>query len=265
MTQRDPDIIKAVNDCQALTVPQLITLFWNSPNPAYTTLRRLIKLGLLEKEPMTIVGKPPASSSHVYTITKPGAALLADWFGYTSEDLHFASRQTRSWSSYRSLKMANDVRVALTRACWDSEDYELVNWQNEAAFRADPDYVYIRNKRTPVYPDGYCVISGNGIRTYNFIESDGGTEGLQQVTRQMRIYLEYVASGLYEQRFGTAFWRVILVTNSIRRMNNIRKRVAEIGGGVNFLFSTFDDISPESVLADPIWYGIRGEERRRFL
>ena len=125
--------------------------------------------------------------------------------------------------------------------------------------------MFVGSKRTPVYPDGYCIISSKGARTYNFVESDGGTEGLQQVARQIRTYLEYVESGLYEQRFGTAYWRVIFVTQSKKRLDRVRKRVAELGGGGNFWFTTFADISPATILTEPIWYKVRGEEQFVFL
>lgn len=264
LSQRDPHILRAVNDCQALTVSQLITLFWNSPNPAYTRLRQLVQAGYLEKHFITQIRAAPAASPMVFTISKQGAAVLTEHFGYGREDFHFVSRQVKNWQSLQLLQATNDIRVALTRACWEDPAYELVEWRNELRFRSNPDFVYLEHKKVPVYPDGFCIVRRENARTLNFVEADSGSEGLPQVLQQLRIYMAYTQSGLYEQSFGTKFWRVLLVTNSLKRRDNIRKRLAALGGGANFWFTTFDELTVNSVLRQPIWVKTAGTERYSF-
>jgi hypothetical protein len=257
--------LKAVNDCQALTVSQLITLFWNSPNPAYTRLRQLVKHGYLEQHYITQITAAPAASPSVYTISKQGGVVLAQRFGYTEDELNPISRQIKNWQSYQPIKATNDIRTALMRACWENQEYELASWRNEALFRMSPDMVYINGKPTPVYPDGFCIVTKGDATTYNFVEADSGTEGLTQVASQIRIYLEYTKSGLYEQVFGTKFWRVLFVTHSPRRLENIRNKVVELGGGANFWFTTFDKIGVEQILHQPIWLKTRGQNTYTFI
>lgn len=259
LTKRDTLILKAVNDCQALTVEQLQVLFWNSPNPAYTRLRKLVKHGYLVKHYITQITAGPAASPMILTISSQGAAVLAVTFGYSKDDFHFISRQVKNWKTYQPIRAVNDFRVRLMRSCRESDEYDLVEWRNEAVFRARPDHVFVRGKKKPVYPDGFCVVTRGRARSFNFIEVDSGTEGLAQFKGQIEIYQAYVQSGLYEQTFGTRFWRVLVITNSARRMENLRRKVCETGGEENYWFATFDRIQIGGLLSEPIWMKARGK------
>lgn len=257
--------MRAINDCQALTIQQLMTLFWNSPNPAYTRLRQLVKYGYLEKCYITQIRAAPAASPMVLTLTRQGAAVLAETFGYDTEDFNFASRQIENWKTFQPIRATNDIRVALMRACWEDEHFTLVEWRNEARFRSKPRHVYIEGKKKPVYPDGYCLVRQGRRMTYNFVEADNGTEGLKQFMGQMAVYQAYVDAGLYQEDFGTRFWRVLVVTTGDKRLENLRRKVIQVGGGGrNYLFTTYDRISPQTILSAPIWRMTRGDEMYTF-
>lgn len=256
---RDVDIIETVNACQALTVSQLQTLFWNSPNPAYTRLRQLAENGYLERHYITQVKAAPAASTLVFSLSKLGAEVLAANRGYTAEDLYFATKQIRNWQTLQPLLAVNNFRVALTRACRDHPEITLKQWLAEIAFRRHPDRIIVNGRKTPVYPDGFCILETPAAKGYMFVEADRGTEGIEQFKSQVNIYQEYIRSGLYETRFQTKSLRILVVTTSDRRLQSLRKATVAVGGGARYWFTTFDRVTPQTVLTTPIWTRAEGD------
>lgn len=257
---RDIDIIEAVNACQALTVNQLQTLFWNSPNPAYTRLRQLAESGYLERHYITQVKAAPAASTIVFSLSKLGAEVLAANRGYSADDLHFATKQIRNWQSLQPLLSVNDFRVVLTRACHDHPEIKLKQWLAEIVFRRRPDRIVVNGRKTPVYPDGFCIIETPAAKGYMFVEADRGTEGIEQFKSQVNIYQEYIRSGQYEKRFQTKSLRILVVTTSYRRLQSLRKATVAVGGGARYWFTTFDRVTPQTVLTTPIWKKAEGSD-----
>ena len=261
---RDRRLLKAVNDCQALQVGHVRTLLFNSASPTYGRLKKLADHGYLERHYITQVAAAPAASPMVFTISKLGAEVLAATYGYDSDDFNFAGRGVLNWKNLQHILATNDVRVATTRACEDTPGFELLEWRNEALFRAQTDYVYITNRngrrvKKPVYPDGYCVLATPKGQAHCFVEVDRGTEGLSQFGGQISIYQEYMLSGLYQERFQTSSLRILVVTTTVKRMDNLRRATAKAGGKDRYWFSTFAQVTPAAVLSQPIWRKTQGE------
>ena len=240
-------------------------MFFNSASRAYDRVKQLADAGYLERRYITQIATAPAASPMVFTIAKLGAQVLVDTYGYDADDLYFAGSQMRNWQSLQPILAVNDIRAAIFRACDERPPFELVRWWIEARFRAAPDEVTVTNRRgrpgrKPVLPDGYCLIRAPAGYAHYFIEADKGSEGHKQFRSQVEIYQAYVTSGQYQQRFKTTSLRVLIVTTSPRRRDNLRRTTRGAGGKELYLFSTFDQMQPEAVLTEPIWYPATGED-----
>jgi hypothetical protein len=96
----------------------------------------------------------------------------------------------------------------------------------------------------PLIPDGYFELgSAAGFRSV-FLEVDLGTEAVPVLAKKASLYLQLAASGEFSQNFGRSQFRVLLVTTSERRLQNIRAGIAKITDKI-FWLGTLDLIAPE--------------------
>lgn len=66
-------------------------------------------------------------------------------------------------------------------------------------------------------------------------------------------YQAYIASGQYEQRYGTRSLRVLTVTSGPKRLENLKREAEQVKGGRVFWFTTVDRIAASTVVGTPIW------------
>jgi len=96
----------------------------------------------------------------------------------------------------------------------------------------------------PLIPDGYFELaSAQGVRAA-FVEIDLGTEAVPVFTQKASLYIQLAASGEFQQLFSRSQFRVLVVTTSERRRENLRETVAKLTDKI-FWFATLDVISPE--------------------
>ena len=126
LNDRDALILKFINDCRALTTQQVEMLFFKSAKPAYGRLHKLYHHEYVERQFITQVVTAPAASRVVYTIAPLGAAVLAQTYGYSPEDIHPASRQVRRNSSGHSPRSINASIASLSRSRYGPSWISLV-------------------------------------------------------------------------------------------------------------------------------------------
>jgi len=191
-------------------------------------------------------------------VAKRGGQLLVDHFGYEYKQLRLLSTGSLSWKFLDHLLAINDVRVAVTLET-QLKGWPLVEWRDEAAFRAAPDRVEITSSQgkkvvKPVLPDSYfCLQVPLGTARF-FLELDRGTEPHHKFKPQIQIYQEYIESGKYQRRFHAQGVRILVVTSTQTRLENLKTTTAQVvGPHPNFWFTTQAQVSDESVLTAPIW------------
>lgn len=263
LTERDAEILKAINDCRALLTRQVEQMFYSSPTTCYKRLAKLYHHEYLERHFITQVARAPAASPIVYTITKLAASVLAATYQYTPDQFRYATKSLLAWDTLQHILAINDVYAATYRACHDMSVL-LIDWRDELSFRASPDTVWITNSRgtqskKPVLPDGYFHIRAPQGNARFFLEADLGTEGTTQFKSQVQVYQEYILSGAYEARFQAKSLRILVVTVSEQHLATLRRAIAEVGGGERYWLTTFDKVSPQTILTAPVWQKV-GEE-----
>ena len=112
-------------------------------------------------------------------------------------------------------------------------------------------------------PDGYFEIATNSDVMSSFLEVDLGNEGLNIWKAKVQAYLQIAMSGEFERRFHQPRFRVLVLTNSERRLQSIRKFVATITERL-FWFATFESVHV-SGLWSPVWFRPKGDTRYSLL
>lgn len=92
-------------------------------------------------------------------------------------------------------------------------------------------------------PDGYVELTApSGDKLRAFIEVDLGHEGLSVWGEKVRQYKELGDSGEFKRRFEDGPFRVLVLVNSERRLQSIRKTVRDVTKKI-FWFASFESIS----------------------
>jgi hypothetical protein len=109
-------------------------------------------------------------------------------------------------------------------------------------------------------PDGYVELDGSVGTTASFVEVDLGHESLAIWRQKTRNYLQLALGGDFTKHFGQARFRVLVLANSERRLQSIRKTVAAVTEKL-FWFATLDS---ESSFFAPVWLRPVGDNRKPF-
>lgn len=100
-------------------------------------------------------------------------------------------------------------------------------------------------------PDGYVEFATPLGVDASFLEVDLGHESLKVWREKARHYVQLAASGTYERQFKQPRFRVLVLVNSLRRLQSIRAAVAEITQKI-FWFATLDAVRGERFFAS-VW------------
>lgn len=262
-TERDAEIVRLVYDYRLLSQTQLQRLLRKSRSTVQQSLMRLYHHRYLERVflPIAYGGSSPT----VYILDTRGMELLQrmgveDFTGVPSKGLSGVFLE-------HSLAM-NDFRISVTHAC-ERLGWWVPQWQTENEIKSDYDRVTVRTRSkvliVPIVPDSYFTIEipGRGVSHF-FLELDRATMTLKRFRAKIAGYVEYYKQGMYEHRFGAKGFRVLSVVDApgTARVENLTKDSATVPGiGRRFWFAHLPDLTPESVLTNPVWHVASQPER----
>lgn len=255
LTERDLDILQAVYEYEILSTQQLQTLFFPSSQTAYARLSLLYHHGLLERRFLGLYADK-MNTPLLYVLDKRGADALQAQRGV---EVTWRKRNRHVTITFLEHALAiNQVRVAIAKACQLREGFELIHWRGENELKADYERVTIetemgRKVSISLIPDSYFVLqTPNGVAHF-FLEVDRGTETVKRFKTKIEAYQVYYASGAYQRRYETRSLRILTVTISTKRAENLKQMTEAAGGKQRFWFTTLDQLSPQTVLESPVW------------
>lgn len=106
-------------------------------------------------------------------------------------------------------------------------------------------------------PDGYVEFRSSSEAVALFLEVDLGTESLAIWKEKTRKYLELALSGTFFRSFGHDRFRVIVVANSERRLESLRKTIRAVTEKI-FRFATLE--TAQTKFFEPIWGRPNGDQ-----
>ncbi len=286
--ERALKMVYAAIECGALTAEQFATLFFsfarvtNKTTGAVTLqvsaqcelwLKKLKDNGLLrriEQYQTPKEGKRP----YLYAATRKGAQVVASWLECDVHDLPYREKDSRLSSvGARHLIGENDVRVAVLAGVHAVAGITLPTWLDGITLKSthSADKLAIRgphggSQTAVLVPDDYFVlqVAGKDNPFHHFVEIDMGTEvgsareeWRQSWARKIRLYNAYFEGGtnsLVYKRYGTFRARVLTVTTSETRLENLLQVTEKTDGGPRFWFCTFARLkAADNMLFAPVW------------
>lgn len=224
VTERDRALCAEVARFGALTREQAVRLgFFRSRTRANERLKKLSDAGYLA------IRSQAVSQRGVRFVYLPGRHLET-------------AGRTRSRLAYSSELFVDhqlglvDARIAFERHT------TLSRWWTDKELAAIS---------LNLIPDAFVEFSHRGHAFAAFIEYDRGTETLARFEQKVRAYLDLAFSGRFERTFNRKFFRLLILTDSVRRLTTLSHMVAKITDRVA-RFSTLDEMTQHGPMA-PIW------------
>ncbi len=207
-------------------------------------LRSLIQAGLLKR---FFLGTDGAGQKALYGISRKGAVLV---------DVPYRGLQRRSNEALiadlfvQHQLTVNDLCCSLMYRTIPLAGVRFEHWVHFF----QPIVPEIR-----LIPDGYVEFSANDEIVACFLEVDRGVETLKVWTEKVRNYLQLALTGTFERVLHQSSFRVLVVANSERRMQSIRKTVLPMTAKI-FWFATLADVQGPRFF-DAVWLRPKGDER----
>jgi Replication-relaxation len=210
-------------------------------------LLELTRAGLLRR---FFIGTISSGRKAVYTLSAKGAEMVAAQLGGINRPEgklvtgdRFVEHQTAINEIYAAVKYAPIPGAA-----------RFARWHN---FRQSI------SEAVKITPDGYFEIAAADSIRAAFLEVDLGTEALKIWQQKTGYYLQLAISGEFTKRFRQQQFRVLVVANSERRLENIRATVAKSTDKI-FWLATLDNIHRDGFWS-PIWLRPKGDQRHSLL
>ena len=106
-------------------------------------------------------------------------------------------------------------------------------------------------------PDGYVELTTPAGIVAAFLEVDLGNERGPEWGKKAKEYLQFALSGEFERQFGVNRFRVLVLANSERRVQSLRKTIAAVTPKL-FWFAPLGAATSQGLFA-PVWYRPTGE------
>jgi hypothetical protein len=229
-------------------------------------LKELVEAGLLKRivppvVPDTRTGPPFL----IYTLTKSGALLVANSLGMTLGELGWRPADDVTFLFLGHILALVEYKLALAQACL-AKGIRLSEWVGDKSLRRDPAKITLTSDageqtQVSIVPDAYYLLElEGGLSLSCCLEIDRGTSTVETSKWQAKSWRRKVMAyqALQQQENSTNDWSapgfaVTTVTTSPTRMAHLQSICEDAGGGNHFWFTTFDQVSASTILAELIW------------
>lgn len=269
LTERDKQIISAVHHYRLLSSEHVEALFFATTegkshsrrSACQRRLQLLFHHAYLDRLLLPLI-MGEGRSPFVYALGEAGVNFVAAESGINRSQVGWKPKANHLGAMFLDHTLAiNDFRIVVNLLAQNGV-WKVNKWSDESIFRTteDKDQVPFQIKRgqaVRAYPDGYFALEfPNTIhQPHFFLEVDRGTMSNTRWQDKIKAYTQFRASGRSQKYYGTQNFRVLTVTTSWRRLDNLRAATEEVGGSPHFWFTTqahIDIWHPEKLL-EPVW------------
>lgn len=282
MTDRDVAILQAINRYRYMRTTHIHDLLFSqnsSPQSARRRLRNLFHHGYLSRaRPYVKVGE--ATPEIAYLLNTKGRDVLREhgevvkYWRKGSEVKYQFLEHALSLSSFR-VKLEKAVNkidgLSIDKLIPDFEmRTEAAGYVGLNRYMLYRELTHPVNRKTYiVHPDALIELcyehNGKTASRLIFVEIDQGTQSLERIRDKVTGYVLARDQRLFAQYAGHGNFLLLFQTQSERRRQNILSTLVDhVGSGM--VRVAFDaDLSPESILTEPVWLDIAGDRKRLFL
>lgn len=279
VTDRDLSILRVIARYYVLNRQQIQRLVFPEDTNGRITRRRLqslIDADLLSRQSMLVCHPANGSPAPVYYPSRRGIELLAEasgderllalptqaptmhhvWHWLAVSETHITFDE-----AIRSQDVDSTNNVQITE--WFNE-YDIVNpveSSPELRFRL---YTLLRSSpRLICAPDAAFLLSTRGHSKVFYLEQDRATTGVHQIAAsKAQGYSVLAEVNGHRRHFPETTidtFTVLMVAPNARRRDALRKAIGEKRGASLWRFASQEDMQPEKLFHDPIWYPCNGE------
>jgi hypothetical protein len=236
---RELEIMRIVDRVQAK-----IVVGFGSDSRANRRLRKLTQAGLLKR---FFLGTTAAGQKALYSLSEQGAAAV----GVPYRSLQRRSDEALVADFFVNHQLAiNEFYCGLKYGRPPLDGVALGKWR---MFHKP----IVPGKR--LIPDGYFTLQTPDRTKAAFLEVDLGYERGRVWHGKVKQYLRLATSGDYEQRSGQKSFRVLVITTTERRVESLRRTVADLTKKI-FRFTTLDLVRSQGPFAS-VWLRPTGDDR----
>ena len=278
LTDRDGDILKAVNRYRYMRTGQINRLLFQGNTSTQSCQKRLKLLfhnGYLDRiEPFLQQGSTEQSAGVAYRLDAKAVQYLTDF----DIPIPYLTRKRRV--KHQFLLHALDLsefRLHLELAIEDTEALllrrfvpDFMQKEGAASLTGYRRYRLYDKIRDPVtgetvifYPDAAFILqsaTSEAARLF-FLEVDRGTEGLETIRRKLAAFHVYAAQGLFKKFGPYERFVVLFQTSTPKRAENMVRLVRETVCQPTVLITDHRQVTADSVLHQPIWRDKSGEPK----
>jgi hypothetical protein len=242
---RDIRLLKELDPMRVIDREQAkVVAGFGSTTRANTRLLRLTRAGVLKR---MFIGTIGSGQKAIYTISGKGQALVeARLPGLPFRPTH---NLVASPFLLHQLKI-NEIYLTVKHRAISLENVRFRRW---IAFHKS------LSESLSLIPDGYCELDVAGNVKAMFVEVDLGQEDSSIWMKKVQRYLQLALSGQFTQMFRNPQFRVLIITSTERRADNIRKTAAKLTDKI-FWFASFEAIHRDGFWSS-IWLRPTGDQR----
>jgi hypothetical protein len=265
---RDREILHLLFEYRFLASRQVQRLIPGSDQKILRRLQALFHCGFVDR--IAIGFNEPI----VYALGNRGADELVLYSGIDRGRINWTAKNRQAGDGYRAhILMIGRVRETLTLAVRQMPHTEIHSWTPEGRLTED---VAVETGghtiKVPVIADAFFTlrmqVSNTEIQeSHFFLGADRSTMTDSRYLRKLKAYWQYWKSGKHETQLKIPSFRVLTVTKSEARKENLRTVAKEAddrktGSGI-FLFACEDQLTPEEpmTLFQPIWQSPKDDSR----
>jgi hypothetical protein len=253
LQDRDQCIITSVGQFGFLTRSQIQRLFdFPCVTRINSRLRRLFDNGYLERR---FLPTTRGTSQTLYFLGPQGIDLV---ILETGIDVRQVKKRHELFFARKEMflahdLLANDIRIATERVLANRPEMKLDLWVGSADCLQEwtSGSSTGRSQKMAFRPDGYFRYYRDGKLFGCFLEVDRSTMSGSRFQSKVGLYLSYARSGLYPQKYGLQYFRVLVTTETKERLANLKSATANMTDKM-FWFALTDDAKAGKVF-ETIW------------
>lgn len=234
LTDRDWQIIQAVNDLRLLTGRHIERLFFAGLGSSRSrtasrsrALKRLVAWRVLVPLPRRIGGAGRGSTPQAFALDSAGQRLIRQRQLASGQLPRVRRPGAPGDRTIRHILAVSECFVALTETA-RTHDFRVVT------FQAEPSCWWPNGLGGYVKPDAYTVLGLGRVRDHWWIECDLATESLPAVKRQLLTYLDFADRGQLGP--GRIMPRIAIATTNPARQHAIQALARRLPDPASDLF-----------------------------
>lgn len=250
LQKRDLEILKLVYEYRFIQSDQITASLPGSERNLLRRLQLLFHNGYLDRfVDYRRIRAMSGSDKMTYGITRKAGSLLASEAGLDWAKIDWDTKNRRMSDPYiKHTLMVSKFRATLALACKSQREVELIKWlENRGtgrnANREISDRVWVevkdgKEKRLAVVPDAFFRLGIKDEEDFLFLEADRGTMSTGRFLGKLLAYQAWREQGGFEKKFDHTHFRVLTVTPSNERRDNLREAAKALDKGGMFWFTS---------------------------